>query len=199
MSLESPGPPETPAAAPALNWRARVRAALPFVVTALIAVTLSWVLQVNGRPGAAAEVPAALVTPTMLVRPTSTSAPPASTAPVGPLPDERILSQEIVDLRAAVDELRSALFLMRAANQLGDAETVLRSNDLPEVERLLVTVKVSLDRAYDYSAEQNKGPIGEFRLQVGRMREDLRVRPEGIDQRMRRLRQEMLNLAEPQG
>jgi hypothetical protein len=105
------------------------------------------------------------------------------------------MNRELQDLRAELRELWSAYYLARAAIQLADAEVALRVNDRAEVERLLVTAAVSLDLAYEHSSEQNKGPIREFRARVGAMHEDLAIRPENMDLRMRRLRQSMLSLA----
>jgi hypothetical protein len=106
------------------------------------------------------------------------------------------VSQQIALLQHEISDLWSAYYLARAANQIADAETALRSNDVDEVEQVLITVDASLDRAYAHSAEQDKGPINEFRMQIGRIYEDVRVRPEGIDQHLRRLRQSMLSLVD---
>lgn len=180
-------------------WQARLLAFLPFGFTLLAAVILSVLIQSTWL----ARQPSVLPTMTPML-PTAVISEPTSTiplipSPTPPQPDERILSQEILDLRAELRRVWSAYYLMRAAAQLADAESVLRVNELDEVERALVTVRVSLDYAYNFSAEQNKGPIGEFRMRVSDMHEDLRVRPEGMDQRLRRLRQAMLSLVEEQG
>lgn len=102
-------------------------------------------------------------------------------------------------MQAELRQVWSAYYLMRATSQLADAEDALQINDLAEVEQALVTVRASLDQAYELSSEQNKGPIGEFRMQVSEMREELRIRPEGMNQRMRRLRQDMLSLVDARG
>ncbi|NJO06883.1 MAG: hypothetical protein HC876_15925 [Chloroflexaceae bacterium] len=99
-------------------------------------------------------------------------------------------------MRSELDRLWSAYYLARSATQVADAEDALRVNDLDEVERVLVTVGASLNLAYDHSAEQDKGPISEFRVQISNIREELRIRPEGMDDRLRRLRQSMLNLVD---
>jgi hypothetical protein len=106
------------------------------------------------------------------------------------------MNEEMLALRSEVNRLWSAYYLARAANQLADAEAALRVNDLDEVEQVLVTVGVSLDRAYERSPEQDKGPISEFHMQVAKMLEELHIRPEGMDQRLRRLRQSMLTLVD---
>lgn len=110
--------------------------------------------------------------------------------------DTEALYHELLLLRADVSRLWSAYHLARASSQLADAEAALRINDLNEVERVLVTVGISLDQAYERSLEQDKGPISAFRAEVGQMHEELRRRPDNIDLQLRRLRQSMLNLVD---
>jgi hypothetical protein len=131
----------------------------------------------------------ALLTPTPEPSPAVT----VTVTPTLPSPDERVLMQELIDIRAELRQAKSDTFLLLAASHLSDAEDALRVNNLAEVERLLVTVRVALDRAYEY-AEVYKNPIDDFRVQVGQMREDLRVYPEGMDQQLRRLRQNILSI-----
>lgn len=176
---------------------AHLRAVWPFALTFVLAVGVALLLQLtlplpgsrpgslpgraagSGQPGAGAFGP----TPT-----TATAAPAVTPS-----------SPEVAALRNEINRLWSAYYLARAASQLADAEAALRINDLNEVELVLTTVSSSLERAYDRSPEQDKGPISEFRLQVGRIHADLRVRPEGLDQRLRRLRQSMLSLFDEGG
>jgi hypothetical protein len=160
------------------------------VLTALVAivVTLSIQAALASRQRAAAP-PVAQDVP----EPTEAPVPPATPLAVTPT------SEEVAELRSEVNRLWSALYLARAANQLADAEAALRVNNLDEVEQVLATVSASLEQAYERSAEQEKGPISEFRTQVSRMYSDLRVRPEGMDQRLRRLRQSMLTLMDESG
>lgn len=200
MSESQSGPSERNPASSAAFWQARLKSLLPFVLTALVAVALSLFLQTafSGHQRPAGST-AAMATVEAAPPFTPTPVEPATPVPTPPQPDERIISQELLDLQAELSRVWSAYYLMRAASQLADAEVALRVNELTEVERVLVTVKVSLDHAYDLGAEQDKGPIGEFRTQVGDMYEDLRVRPESMDQRMRRLRQDMLSLVDLEG
>lgn len=106
------------------------------------------------------------------------------------------MQQDIRHLESEVQRLWSAYYLARAATQIADAEDALRVNDLDEVENVLMTVGVSLDFAYERTGEQHKGPISEFRMQVGKMHEDVYIRPENMDVRLRRLRQSMLSLVD---
>lgn len=193
----SPPDPSDRSASTGASRHARLKSTLPFVVTALAAIVLSLLIQA----ALLARQQSVLLLPLTPTSAPATLAPlptltPTSILPTPPLPDERILSQEILDLRAELRRVWSAYYLMRAAAQLADAEDALQVNELTEVERILVTVRVSLDQAYALSTEQDKGPIGEFRMQISEVREDLQVRPEGMAQRLQRLRQDMLSLVE---
>ena len=95
-----------------------------------------------------------------------------------------------------MERLWSAYYLARAANQIADAEAALQINNFDHVEQSVTAAAASVNRAYEYSAEQEKGPISEFRAQLSTLREEVRVRPEGMDQRLRSLRQRMLSLAD---
>jgi hypothetical protein len=177
------------------------------LITGATAVVLSLLIQFALLPRSAQSPAVATSTPPVIAlsppavtaEPTpGPSAEPAATASA-PVGDFDVLSQEIVDLRDENRQLWSALYLMRAVVQLGDAETALQNNELAEVERLLLTVRVSLDGAYTYSAEQEKGPIEAFRLDLGRISEDLRLRPEGLDRKLRDLRRLVLSLVDEGG
>ncbi len=184
-------------------WRKRLQTGLPYVLTALFAVALSLFIQIMLEVRQVSlqslfALPTPTTTPTPIL-PSPTPARTTTAVPTPPVPDERILSQEVLDLQVDVNRIWSAYYLMRAANQLADAEDALQMNDLDEVESLLVTVNASLNQAYDLSTEQDKAPIGEFRMRVGAVHENLRVRPEGSDQQLRRLRQDMLSLIDEGG
>jgi hypothetical protein len=107
-----------------------------------------------------------------------------------------VLRLEILDLEAADQRLWAALYLLRAASQIDDAVVTLQGNDLDEADRILLTAYLSLDRAYTVSAESDKGPIDTFRIQLSRIRDDMGLRPEGIDRRLRQLRQLILSLVD---
>ena len=182
------------------SWRLRLLATIPFVITALLAVALSLLMQrmvaTSAEPillVATATAPLPLSSPPS-VRPT---APPSAVATV--TPPDRVLSLAILDLEARDRQLRSALHLLRAVAQLDDALVALQTNQLDEAERTLLLVYRSLDRAYTFSTEQGKGPLDTFRLQIGQIRDDLRIRPEGIDRRLRQLRGLMLSLVDETG
>ncbi|MBX0327746.1 hypothetical protein K2Z83_08660 [Oscillochloris sp. ZM17-4] len=146
--------------------------------------------------------PAAAATTAVADTPPSPTAPPQATpAPATPAPsalpaDESILRLQVLDLEAADRRLWSAIYLLRAASQIDDSVVALQANDLDEVDRTLLNARRSLDRAYAFSAEQAKGPIDTFRLQISQARDSLRVRPEGLDRRLRQMRQLILSLVD---
>lgn len=197
MSDQEPTPPGQPSPRPG-----RLAAALPYLVTAAAAVLLSLAAQALLWPRPAAQ-PALINTVTPAAEPAgpdgaapAPTSPPASPVPTPREPDVGVLRLDIIDLEAENDRLWSALYMLRAASQLDDAETALLANDLTEADRSIMTARRSLDRAYALSAEQDKGPIDSFRLQASQIRDDLRVRPELADRRLRQLRQLVLALVD---
>jgi hypothetical protein len=213
-------------------WLARLKAGLPFLLTAVVSVLVSLGLQTQFSAHQSQEPPFlptpsfTFLAPTLVILPAPTlntteealgrpTNPPdlyptsVSTVPPLPLPEpteplpepaeplpEPAEGNSIGKLQAEQRRLWSAYYLVRAASQLADAEAALHSNDVTEVEQVLVMVGISLDRAYGQSAEQNKGPISEFRMLVGELHEDLRIRPEGMDQRLHWMRQSVLSLVD---
>ncbi|MGQ9926588.1 MAG: hypothetical protein ACUVS4_06910 [Chloroflexaceae bacterium] len=191
-----PQPPEdTPAASPSALQR-RVRALLPHALTAALAVVVTLGIQSLWPPSpvvvpAPTSTAAPAATPAL---PTTASAPTA--APATTPPDSSVVRLEVLDLQAQDRQIWSALYLLRAASQIDDAVAALQRNDLLEADRTLLTAYRSLDRAYAYSTEREKGPIDNFRLQLSQIRDDLHLRPERLDRRLRQLRQLMFSLVE---
>lgn len=136
------------------------------------------------------------ITRTRTPRPTRTRTPTPNPDIAAMRDDIAALREDVALLQTELRSLWSAYYLARAANQIADAEAALRVNDLDEVEQVLATVGLSLDLAYEQSDEQDKGPISDFRMQVGAIREDVYIRPEDMDLRLRRLRQSMLSLVD---
>lgn len=198
-----PDEPQTPEGAPVDVDRAprkRLAVILPYVVTAVVAVMLSLAAQAllfPRPPGAPAAPTAALVS---TAPPTATAA-PAPTAPqiATPAAAEGVLRLDILDLKEEDRRIWGALYLLRAASQIDDALVALEFNDLDEADRTLLTAYRSLDRAYTFSAEQEKGPIDTFRMGLSQIRDDLRLRPEGADRRLRQLRRLILSLVDEGG
>lgn len=197
MSDQEPTPP-----GPASPRPGRLTAALPYIITAAAAVLCSLAVQALLWPRTAPQ-PAQINTITPAARPSAPAdatpaptSPPASPVPTPRESDVGVLRLDIIDLEAENDRLWSALYLLRAASQLDDAEAALLANDPAEADRSIMTARRSLDRAYALSAEQDKGPIDAFRLQASQIRDDVRVRPEGADRRLRQLRQLVLALVD---
>jgi len=189
----TPSPPQASGRPRALRL---LRAALPHIVTALAAVALTLLLVLVLRPIQPAYVlPQRATAPVQTPRPDVSATPPQPTVPL-PQPDERVLAQEILDLRARLEQTWSSVYITRAAMQIADAEIALHANDVAEVERLLAAADASLALAYDRSDQVNRGPLGELRAQLGQLRDDIHVLPEGLDQRLRSLRQVMMTLIE---
>lgn len=183
--------------APPVRTRSRLTTLLPHVLTATLAVAVSLLLQALIWPRASVTGP----TPTAPVAAPSPSGAGVVPTPVASpvttaLPNDSVLRLEILDLEAQDRQIWSALYLLRAASQIDDAVFVLQGNDLAEADRTLLSAYRSLDQAYTYSAEREKGPIDTFRLQLSQIRDDLHVRPERIDRRLRQLRQLVLSLVD---
>ncbi|WP_245863178.1 hypothetical protein [Candidatus Viridilinea mediisalina] len=196
--LDERQPASEPPEPPVPSVRSRLVAVLPFAVTALVAVLLS--LAIQWLLFAPLSLHAPMPTPVALNTPLPAATPPALTpAPApAPLPDlpENLLRLAILDLEDQNRRLRSDLYLLRAVAQLDDALVALQANQLDEVDRSILMVYRSLDQAYAFSAEQDKGPLDTFRLQLSQIRDDLHLRPEGADRRLRQLRALMLSLVE---
>jgi hypothetical protein len=183
--------------------RAALAAILPHAATALAAVLISLLVQALLLPAQPAPAATPTAVPTALApeatgtpEPPAATAPPATPAPTPALGADSVLGLQILDLQQENRELRSALYLLRAASQVNDVILALEGNDLAEADRTLLAVYRSLDLAYNFSAEQEKGPIDSFRLELSRIRDDLRVRPDGIDRRLRQLRGLILSLVD---
>ncbi|NCC36057.1 MAG: hypothetical protein EOM24_29185 [Chloroflexia bacterium] len=140
------------------------------------------------------EQPATEVQPPPVTAPLPTPLPPATPPPT--MVDESALRLDILDLQAEQQRLWSVIYLLRAVAQIDDVLAALQANDLDEADRTLMLVYRSLDRAYAFSAEQDKGPIDSFRLQISQLRDELRLRPEGSDRRLRQIRRLILSLVE---
>lgn len=191
---------------PPVRPRSPYLAALPFLLTAGAAVLLSLLIQFWLMPRPLAQslptpTPSGVAT-TSVTTPTVALAP--SPLPTGPVPTlapatESLLRLELLDLRAENRRLWSTIYLLRAAAHLDDAIATLQVNDPVETDRTLLAAYRSLDQAYAFSAEQEKGPIDTFRLQLSQIRDDLRLRPEGLDRRLRQLRRLVLSLVDEGG
>lgn len=193
MATPEPSAPDeaAPAGAPRRSW---LRAALPHMLTAVVAVAASLAAQAAlPRPTPPAGAPPTgvptLVAPSPLPTPTPTPA-------LAPPPSTDIVRQELIDLHAEDDRLWSAVYLVRALSQVADAEAMLRANNLERVDQLLIAVDDSLALAYERADDAAKDPIEQLRREVSALRDDLYLRPEGMDERLATLRQTILALIE---
>lgn len=170
------------------------RSLLPHLATAAAAVAVSLALQAALVGQRAAPLPPTISTPqprpTSL--PTATPQPQPTGAPLAP----GITSQELADLRAEDQKIWTAIYLARAISQIAEAEGAMRANDLDAVDQSLIAVDGSLALAYARAADGQSDPIAQIRRDASAMREDLYLRPEGMDARLARLRQTILALIE---
>ena len=194
MNAPTPEPgASTPQASAGLIGRRRLRASLPYILTAGLAVAASLAVQATLLRPVTIVVMAPTSEPTPL--PTTAAAPttPTSSA-AAPAPAPDIIRQELADLRFEDSRLWAAIYLSRAISQVSDAEAQMRANDLESVAQSLVAVDGSLELAYERADESIKSPIAQLRRDAGTIRDDLYVRPEGMDARLTRLRQTILAL-----
>ena len=174
-------------------------AALPFLLTALAAITASLLLQpIFLRPN-----PTVIVPPTAQpsAAPTAQNAAPAA-LPSPPAPSalplaQGITEQELADIRAEADRKQAQIYLLLAIVQLDDAESALRANELASVDQSLVAIDNSLGLAYmryERAGDSARDAVAQRRMEIGKLHDDLYLYPEGMDQRLNTLRQLTLAL-----
>ncbi|MCS6841950.1 MAG: hypothetical protein NZ699_14585 [Roseiflexus sp.] len=175
------------------------RAAIPHVVTALVATAMALGIQrlLPAAPGMAQPTaPVGLTTPlpspAVYPSPSATPSPQPTEAPLA----AALTRQELIDLRAQDDRLWAAMYLLRALNHLADAEASLRVNDFARVEQTLIAADDALAQAYMRAADADRDPIVQIRRDIGSISEDLYLRPEGMDVRLMRVRQAIMTLIE---
>lgn len=190
----APEPQETPPARAPVPFQRLLRIIIPHVLTAIIAVAISLGLQAAFFGARVAQNPTPTAIATATARPTATPAPTAVPVPTVPLSASELTRLEILDLRAENDKIWSAIYLARAINQIAEAETALHANDLERVDQMIVATDDSLVLAYARTTDTLRDPIAQLRRDAGTLREDLYLRPEGIDTRLARLRQTLLTL-----
>ncbi len=193
MTTPESGTPLTQSAARG-RW---LRAILPYVITAAVAVAASFTL-------AAALLQPASPDAAPTAAPTATAAPtprPPSPQPTA-LPLARGISQqELADIRAEADRKQAQIYLLLAIVQIDDAQAALRANELPSVDQSLVAIDNSLDLAsarYERAGDSARDAVAQRRMEVGKMHDDLYLYPEGMDQRLNTLRRLTLALINEQ-
>jgi hypothetical protein len=179
--------------APRFRW---LRAALPHLVTAAVAIAASLGAQsfLQRPESAVAPSPTSAPTAVPTSRPTERPVPPApTTLPLA----QGITQQELADIRAEADRKQAQIYLLLAIVQIDDAEAALRANELSSVGQSLVAIDNSLDLAYaryERAGDSARDAIAQRRIEVGKMHDDLYLYPEGMDTRLSTLRQLTLAL-----
>lgn len=170
-----------------------LRAALPYALTALVAVALSIGAQ---QLWPAPQQPAIRV-PTSPPLPSPAPSPTAAARPTAPPLSAGITEQEIADVRAEGDRKQAQIYLLLAIVQIDDAEAALRANELASVDQSLVAIDNSLQLAYgryERAGDSARDAVAQRRMEVGKMHDDLYLYPENMDQRLNTLRQLTLAL-----
>ncbi len=180
----------TPAAVDTKRRR-RLRYAAPLaahLLTAVVAVAVSFAIS---RPAALPVTPS----PTVVV---PTAAAPTIAVPTAglPLSDAAQIRLDLRSLQSDRDQLWSVVYLLRSAVLLDDAAAALVLGDRAEADRALLAARQALDRAYQVSLEPARDPIDQLRLQIALLRDDLDLRPEGADRRLRQLRRLVIALVD---
>ena len=169
--------------------RRLINAVLPHILTSVVTLALAWVWWGQER-----NVVVSLAQPTPVVAPRPTDLP----APATPTPASEVVRdisrQELLDVKADTDALWSAVYLTRALMHASDAEVALRDNDLGRVEQILLLLDDVLQRATTNAPSTARDPIEQLRRDVVTIRQDLYGRPDGMDQRLARMRQALLTL-----
>ncbi|HNP71416.1 MAG TPA: hypothetical protein PKK15_09915 [Kouleothrix sp.] len=173
-----------------------LRAALPYVLTALAAVALSLLVQSLWQP---TPQPAVVVPTREPPAATTVAATPRqiATAPTALPLSQGISQQELADVRAEADRKQAQIYLLLAIVQIDDAEAALRSNELASVDQSLVAIDSSLQLAYDRyerAGDSASDAVAQRRMEVSKMHDDLYLYPEHMDQRLNTLRQLTLAL-----
>lgn len=173
-----------------------LRAALPFALTALVAVALSFAIQAAWLQPAQ---PAILV-PTNLPAARATAVPTPRaipTAPTAPPLSQNITRQDLADVRAEADRKQAQIYLLLAIVQMDDAVGQLRTNEFASVDQSLVAIDNTLQLAYaryERAGDSARDAVAQRRMEVGKLHDDLYLYPEGMDQRLSTLRQLTLAL-----
>ncbi|MBA3945549.1 MAG: hypothetical protein H0X37_13400 [Herpetosiphonaceae bacterium] len=135
-------------------------------------------------------VPTPLPTPLpMIVEPATVLPTPAPT----PLPADA-QGQQVAQLTQQVAQQESLLLVMLAQQHLALAHEALGANDLVRANQELVAAHAALDHAFERAAEELKQVIDNERHEVSRVRADLYIAPEGLDDRIRTMQDQLLAL-----
>ncbi len=134
--------------------------------------------------------PTSIPTRTPTVEPTSTPSPTEPLSPTSPLTVTAQPTPVPYPNQEVEDALRRISFqqqLLKASQELLRAEDYLSSNELKQVERELIAVSTTLERARGYADESLQDTIADLQRDLSRLREDLYLRPERMEEGIRSL------------
>lgn len=141
-------------------------------------------------PPSATPTPLPSATPTPSRTPTASPTPPLLTSPTVPLTRTATptpLSFADQQVQEALQQVAFQQLLLKTAIELLRAEDYLVSGELKQVERELVAVSATLEQAAELADESLQGSIADLQRDLSRLREDLYLRPERLQEGMRRL------------
>ena len=162
----------------------------------LLAATLGGLAALSFDRSLAALAPAP--TPPLATREPSVVVvlPTASSTPV-PVVVPGDTEAEVAALRAALAQQGGLLLVARAERHTALAAEALRVNDFAVADRELVAASVALDSAFGLVQEDLKQVIDGQRREVGRIRGELQLDPEGLDERLWAAQDLLLGLLVP--
>ena len=115
-------------------------------------------------------------------------------APSGPSGES---GAEVAALGSALAQHGGLLLVSRAERHTALAAAALLANDVAIADRELVAARAALDGAFALVPEDLKQVIDGQRREVGRMRSELQLDPEGMDERLRATQDLLLGLIVP--
>ncbi len=136
-------------------------------------------------------------TPMAQPTPTSTPTPAPAVTPWAQLPPLEISpTPASVDLKPRTEQrLQVAFLLLKAQQELLEAEAFLLENDLGEADRWLAAASITLLDAARLGEPGVQGALQEIRTDLALLRQDLHWRPEVAREQLRRLRQRLFVLS----
>lgn len=122
---------------------------------------------------------------------------PTTVATASPTAAPGDTAAEVAVLRGALGQQGGLLLVARAERHTALAAEALAVNDIAVADRELVAARAALDSAFGLLSEDLKQVIDGQRREVGSMRSELQVNPEGMDQRLRATQDLLLGLIVP--
>ena len=164
----------------------------------LLAAILGGLAALGFERGLVALRPDPIPTPSPIVA-LPTGAPPVVVIPTishtaAPPPAPGDAAAEVAAVRGMLAQQSGLLLVARAERHTALAATALVSNDFMGADRELVAARAALDSAFGLVGEDLKQVIDGQRREIARMRSDLQVDPEGMDERLRATQDLLLGL-----